>query len=150
MSGKTDVVKGRIKEAAGALTGNDKLREEGKTDQAVGKAKQAVQEAADNGKESREKSDRVIEESRDAEATRAFRFAASARGTHLDCREQKVFACGGGPIPCCAGSRTSCRTAPPLSHGERIDCLSAGSAAAELVVARCAADFVIKPKHLTN
>ena len=44
MGGKTDVVKGRIKEAAGALTGNDKLREEGKTDQAVGKAKQAVRE----------------------------------------------------------------------------------------------------------
>ena len=32
---------------AGALSGNDKLREEGKTDQAVGKAKQAVQKAAD-------------------------------------------------------------------------------------------------------
>ena len=45
-----DVVKGRIKEAAGALTGNDKLREEGKTDQAVGKAKQAVQKAADTVK----------------------------------------------------------------------------------------------------
>ena len=42
MGGKTDVVKGRIKEAAGALTGNDKLREEGKTDQAVGKVKQAA------------------------------------------------------------------------------------------------------------
>jgi uncharacterized protein YjbJ (UPF0337 family) len=50
MSGKTDVVKGRIKEAAGALTGNDKLREEGKTDQAVGKTKQAVQKAADTVK----------------------------------------------------------------------------------------------------
>jgi uncharacterized protein YjbJ (UPF0337 family) len=50
MSGKTDVVKGRIKEAAGALTGNDKLREEGKTDQAVGQAKQAVQKAADTVK----------------------------------------------------------------------------------------------------
>jgi len=47
MSGKTDVVKGRIEEAAGALTGNDKLREEGKTDQAVGNVKQAVQKAAD-------------------------------------------------------------------------------------------------------
>jgi uncharacterized protein YjbJ (UPF0337 family) len=47
MSGKTDVVKGRIKEAAGALTGNDKLREEGKTDEAVGETKQAVQKAAD-------------------------------------------------------------------------------------------------------
>ena len=50
MSGKTDVVKGRIKEAAGALTGNDKLRQEGKTDQAVGKGKQAVQKVADKVK----------------------------------------------------------------------------------------------------
>jgi uncharacterized protein YjbJ (UPF0337 family) len=47
MSGKTDVVKGRIKEAAGALTGNDKLREDGQTDQAVGEVKQAVQKVAD-------------------------------------------------------------------------------------------------------
>ena len=45
MGGKTDVVKGRIKEAAGALTGNDKLRDEGKTDQVVGKTQQAVQKA---------------------------------------------------------------------------------------------------------
>ncbi len=50
MGGKTDVVKGRIKEAAGALTGNDRLREEGKTDQAVGQTKQAVQKAADTVK----------------------------------------------------------------------------------------------------
>ena len=50
MGGKTDEVKGRIKEAAGALTGNDELREEGKTDQAVGKVKQAVQKAADTVK----------------------------------------------------------------------------------------------------
>jgi len=34
MSGKTDEVKGRIKEAAGALTGNEKLRVEGQADQA--------------------------------------------------------------------------------------------------------------------
>ena len=50
MGGKTDVVKGRIKEAAGALTGNDKLRAEGKTDQVVGKTKQAVQKATDTVK----------------------------------------------------------------------------------------------------
>ena len=50
MSGKTDEVKGRIKEAAGALIGNDKLREEGKTDQAVGKAEQAVEKVADVAK----------------------------------------------------------------------------------------------------
>ena len=58
MSGKTDVVKGRIKEAAGALTGNDKLREEGKTDQAVGKTKQAVQKVVDKVKKA---VDKVIE-----------------------------------------------------------------------------------------
>ena len=50
MGGKTDVVKGRIKEAAGALTGNDALREEGQTDQAVGKAEQVVEKAADTVK----------------------------------------------------------------------------------------------------
>jgi uncharacterized protein YjbJ (UPF0337 family) len=46
MGGKIDVVKGRIKEAAGALTGNDKLRDEGKTEQVVGKTEEAVQNAA--------------------------------------------------------------------------------------------------------
>ena len=50
MGAKTNVVKGRIKEAAGALTGNDKLRKSGQTDQAVGKAQQAVQKAADTVK----------------------------------------------------------------------------------------------------
>ena len=50
MSGKTDVVKGRIKEAAGALTGNDTLREEGKTDQLLGKTKQAFHKATDTVK----------------------------------------------------------------------------------------------------
>ena len=58
MSGKTDVVKGRIKEAAGALTGNDKLRAEGKTDQAVGKAKQTAQKVVDKVKKA---VDKVIE-----------------------------------------------------------------------------------------
>lgn len=51
MSGKTDVVKGRIKEAAGVLTGNEKLREEGRTDQAVGKVKQVGQKAVDKVKQ---------------------------------------------------------------------------------------------------
>lgn len=45
--GKTDIVKGRIKEAAGALVGNDKLRASGKTDQAVGKMKQVAEKAVD-------------------------------------------------------------------------------------------------------
>jgi uncharacterized protein YjbJ (UPF0337 family) len=48
MSGKSDIVKGRIKEAVGALTGNDALRDEGKADQAVGKVKRVVEKVAEN------------------------------------------------------------------------------------------------------
>ncbi len=51
MSGKTDEVKGRIKEAAGVLTNNDKLRREGKTDQVVGKIKQVAQKTLDKAKD---------------------------------------------------------------------------------------------------
>jgi uncharacterized protein YjbJ (UPF0337 family) len=51
MSGKTDVVKGRIKEAAGVLTGNDKLRAEGKADQTVGEVKQVADKAVDKVKQ---------------------------------------------------------------------------------------------------
>ena len=47
MSGKTDAVKSRIKEAAGALTGNDEIRTEGKTDQAIGKVKQVAEKTVD-------------------------------------------------------------------------------------------------------
>ena len=50
MGGKKDEIKGRIKEAAGALTDNHELRDEGKIDQAVRKTKQAVQKAADTVK----------------------------------------------------------------------------------------------------
>ena len=50
MSGKTDEVKGRIKEAAGALTDNNKLRRQGKTDQVVGKIKQVAQKVLDKAK----------------------------------------------------------------------------------------------------
>ena len=48
MSGRSDIVKGRIKEAAGALTGNDALRDEGKADQAVGNVKRVVEKVAEN------------------------------------------------------------------------------------------------------
>jgi uncharacterized protein YjbJ (UPF0337 family) len=47
MGGKTDVAKGRIKEAVGVLTGNDKLRAEGQADQAVGEVKQVADKAVD-------------------------------------------------------------------------------------------------------
>jgi len=51
MGGKIDIAKGRIKEAAGTLTGNDKLKQDGKTDQVAGRAKETVQKVADNIKE---------------------------------------------------------------------------------------------------
>lgn len=50
MSGKSDQVKGRIKEAAGALTNDKKLKNEGKLDQAAGKVKSAVGKAVDKAK----------------------------------------------------------------------------------------------------
>jgi uncharacterized protein YjbJ (UPF0337 family) len=50
MSGKTDKIKGRVKEAAGAITGDDKLRREGKIDQAAGKTKEAVEKVVDKTK----------------------------------------------------------------------------------------------------
>ena len=51
MGGKTDVAKGRIKEAAGVLTGKDKLRAEGKADQAVGRVKEVAGKAVDKVKQ---------------------------------------------------------------------------------------------------
>lgn len=47
MGGKDDIAKGRMKEAAGVLVGNDKLRNQGKRDQAVGKAKQTADKIID-------------------------------------------------------------------------------------------------------
>ena len=50
-SGKTDELKGRVKEAAGALTGDEKLKREGKADQFVGKVKQNVEKLIDKVKD---------------------------------------------------------------------------------------------------
>lgn len=47
MTSHTDDLKGRAKEAAGALTDNDDLQAEGKRDQQAAKAKQAVDSAVD-------------------------------------------------------------------------------------------------------
>jgi len=49
-SGKTDEVKGRVKEAAGALTDDKKLKRQGKTDQAVGKIKQKAEKLIDKAR----------------------------------------------------------------------------------------------------
>ncbi len=47
----TDQAKGRVKEAAGDLTGNEKLKSEGKADQAAGDAKKVVSDVADKAEE---------------------------------------------------------------------------------------------------
>jgi len=49
--GKTDELKGRIKEAAGALTGDAKLKREGQLDQTVGKIKQTADKMIDKVKD---------------------------------------------------------------------------------------------------
>jgi uncharacterized protein YjbJ (UPF0337 family) len=50
MAGKAEEIKGRVKEAAGALADDDNLRREGQVDQAAGKVKQAVGKAVDKTK----------------------------------------------------------------------------------------------------
>jgi uncharacterized protein YjbJ (UPF0337 family) len=51
MTGKTDIIKGRIKEAAGVLTGDEALRAQGQADQVVGNVKEAAQKAVNEAKE---------------------------------------------------------------------------------------------------
>jgi uncharacterized protein YjbJ (UPF0337 family) len=50
-SGKADELKGRVKEAAGVLTDDKKLKRQGKADQAVGKLKQAVEKIIEKAKD---------------------------------------------------------------------------------------------------
>ena len=50
MSGDADKAKGRIKEAAGSLTGDQDLKNEGKVDQASGDIKDKVTGAIDKVK----------------------------------------------------------------------------------------------------
>jgi uncharacterized protein YjbJ (UPF0337 family) len=49
--GTTDETKGRVKEAAGDLTGDQDLKDEGKVDRASGKIKDAVGGIADKAKD---------------------------------------------------------------------------------------------------
>lgn len=59
--GKTQEMKGRLKEAAGALTGDAKLKKEGRLDQTAGKLKQDSDKVIDKIKKS---SDKVIDKVR--------------------------------------------------------------------------------------
>ena len=48
---KTDKIKGRIKEAAGALTGDQDLKTEGQLDQAAADVKETVEKIVDKAKD---------------------------------------------------------------------------------------------------
>ena len=50
-NGKTDQAKGRIKQAAGDLTGNKDLKREGKADEAAGKVKDKLDDAKRAGED---------------------------------------------------------------------------------------------------
>ena len=74
MGGKMDQIKGRIKEAAGVLTDDDSLKNEGQRDQVVGEVKETVEKAAQQVKETveraaekvKEKAKRAVERIKDA------------------------------------------------------------------------------------
>jgi uncharacterized protein YjbJ (UPF0337 family) len=50
MSGTSDQIKGRVKEAAGVVTNDQRLKDEGRKDQAVGKIKKTVERVIDKAK----------------------------------------------------------------------------------------------------
>jgi uncharacterized protein YjbJ (UPF0337 family) len=51
MSGKSDQVKGQVKEAAGVVTGDRDLESEGKADRRAGEAKEKIDHAKDKIKD---------------------------------------------------------------------------------------------------
>ena len=59
MGSTTDKIKGRVKEAVGVLTDNDRLKSEGQMDQVVAEMKEAAEKVRDKVK-------RVVEKVRDA------------------------------------------------------------------------------------
>ena len=59
MGSTTDKITGRVKEAVGVITDNDRLKREGQTDQVVGEVKEAAEKVKD-------KVERVVEKVKDA------------------------------------------------------------------------------------
>lgn len=50
-SGKIDEMKGRVKEAVGALTNDSTLKRDGRSDQVIGKVKQQAEKVIDKVKD---------------------------------------------------------------------------------------------------
>ena len=55
MGGKSDKIKGRVKEAVGALANNKSLKREGKIDQVVGSVKEGAEKVVDAAKDALKK-----------------------------------------------------------------------------------------------
>ncbi|MGZ8723042.1 MAG: CsbD family protein [Aeromicrobium sp.] len=70
MSGESDQVKGRAKEAAGILTGNKDLEAEGKADRLTGEAEERIEHAKDKANElidqAKGKADEAADKAKDA------------------------------------------------------------------------------------
>jgi uncharacterized protein YjbJ (UPF0337 family) len=70
MGEKTDQAKGRVKEAAGALTGDEDLEAEGKADRRAGEAKEKLGHAKDKITDVvdkvEEKADEIVDKAKDA------------------------------------------------------------------------------------
>jgi uncharacterized protein YjbJ (UPF0337 family) len=66
--GTMDEIKGRVKEAAGVLTGNKDLQRDGKADSAAGKVKDVVDSARDKASDAvdaiREKGKEIADENK--------------------------------------------------------------------------------------
>jgi uncharacterized protein YjbJ (UPF0337 family) len=70
MSGKSDQVKGKVKEAAGVLTGDKDLESEGKADRRTGEAEEKIDDAKDKVEEvvdlTKDKVEEVADKTKDA------------------------------------------------------------------------------------
>ena len=62
MAGKTDQVKGQVKEAVGSLTGDKDLESEGKADRRAGETKEKVADAKDKVEGVIDKAEDKVEE----------------------------------------------------------------------------------------
>lgn len=80
LEGKGDQIKGNIKEAAGNITGDDGLKNEGKAEQLGGEIKEKVSEAGDAVKDKFNEVAGKVEDKRDErEANKAAEDAAQDR-----------------------------------------------------------------------
>ena len=69
MDNDLDQAKGRIKQAAGDLTGNKDLKKQGKADEAAGKAKEFIEDSKDKAEDFVDRvRDRVVDATLWAEA----------------------------------------------------------------------------------